>query len=125
MVGIVVISHSQKAAEGTVELAKMMAPEAPIVAAGGMEDGGLGTSFDKIHNAVDAVYSDDGVAFIMDMGSAVMTAEMVLEAMDDKKLAMLDCPMVEGAIIAAVEVTGGATLDELPEKVAAARDPKL
>lgn len=125
MVGIVVISHSQKAAEGTVELAKMMAPDAPIVAAGGMEDGSLGTSFDKIHNAVEAVYSPAGVALIMDMGSAVMTAEMVMEAMDDKKLVMLDCPMVEGAIIAAVEVTGGATLDDLPAKVEAAREPKL
>lgn len=125
MVGIVVISHSQKAAEGTVELAKMMAPDAPIVAAGGMEDGGLGTSFDKIHNAVEAVYTKDGVALIMDMGSAVMTAEMVMEAMDDKKLVMLDCPMVEGAIIAAVEVAGGAALADLPDKVAAAREPKL
>lgn len=125
MVGIVVISHSQKAAEGTVELAKMMAPDAPIVAAGGMEDGGLGTSFDKIHNAVEAVYTKAGVALIMDMGSAVMTAEMVMEAMDDKKLIMLDCPMVEGAIIAAVEVAGGAALEDLPDKVAAAREPKL
>ena len=125
MVGIVVISHSQKAAEGTAELAKMMAPNAPIVPAGGMDDGGLGTSFTKISNAVDAVYSNDGVAFIMDMGSAVMTAEMVVEALSDKKLKLLDCPMVEGAIIAAVEVVGGTKLEDLQEKVDAAREPKI
>ena len=70
MVGIVLISHSQKAAEGAVELARMMAPDAPIAAAGGLEDGSLGTSFEKITAAVEAVDQGDGVACIMDMGSA-------------------------------------------------------
>ena len=65
MVGIVVVSHSQKLAEGVVDCAKMMASEdAPIVAAGGMDDGGMGTSFDKIYRAVGTVYSDDGVAIL-------------------------------------------------------------
>lgn len=81
MVGIVLISHSQKAAEGAVELARMMAPDAPIAAAGGLEDGSLGTSFEKITAAVEAVDQGDGVACIMDMGSAVMTAEMVAESL--------------------------------------------
>ena len=48
MVGIVVVSHSQKLAEGVVELASLMAPETPMKAAGGMDDGGFGTSFEKI-----------------------------------------------------------------------------
>ena len=79
MVGIVVVSHSQKLAEGVVELASLMAPETPMKAAGGMDDGGFGTSFEKITEAVEEVYSEDGVAIFMDLGSAVMTTEMVLE----------------------------------------------
>ena len=57
MVGIVVVSHSQKLAEGVVELASLMAPETPMKAAGGMDDGGFGTSFEKITEAIDEVYS--------------------------------------------------------------------
>ena len=125
MVGIVLISHSKKAAEGAAELAKMMAPTAPVAAAGGMEDGALGTSFDNIVKAVEAVYSDDGVALIMDMGSAVMTAEMVTEAMEDKKITLLDCPFVEGAVIAAVEAESGTPLEQMQEKVEGGRDRKL
>ena len=82
MVGIVVVSHSQKLAEGVVELASLMAPETPMKAAGGMDDGGFGTSFEKITEAVEEVYSEDGVAIFMDLGSAVMTTEMVLESME-------------------------------------------
>ena len=125
MVGIVLVSHSQKAAEGAAELAKMMAPAAPVAAAGGMEDGSLGTSFEKICAAVEAVYSEDGVIVIMDMGSAVMTAEMVAEALEDKRVVLLDCPFVEGAVIAAVESEGGTAIDEMQEKVEGGRDRKL
>ena len=80
MVGIVIVSHSQRLAEGVVEIAKMMAPEARIAAAGGLEDGTTGTSFDRILAACEAVDAGDGVAVLMDMGSAVMTTEMVVEA---------------------------------------------
>ena len=117
MVGIVIVSHSEKLAAGVVEIAKMMAPNAPLVAAGGLDDGGLGTSYSKISDALDEVYSDDGVAVLMDMGSAVMTTEIVIEDKDDSKVRMLDCPLVEGAVLAAVESTGGITLDELAVKI--------
>lgn len=117
MVGIVIVSHSEKLAAGVVEIAKMMAPDAPLVAAGGLDDGGLGTSYSKISDAIDEVYSDDGVAVLMDMGSAVMTTEIVIEDKDDSKVRMLDCPLVEGAVLAAVESTGGITLDELAVKI--------
>ena len=80
MVGFVIVSHSQTLADGVVELTKMMADGVPIRAAGGLEDGGFGTSYEKIANAIEEIYSDDGVIVLMDMGSAVMTAEMVLEA---------------------------------------------
>lgn len=117
MVGIVIVSHSEKLAAGVVEIAKMMAPNAPLVAAGGLDDGGLGTSYSKISDAIDEVYSNDGVAVLMDMGSAVMTTEIVIEDKDDSKVRMLDCPLVEGAVLAAVESTGGITLDELAVKI--------
>ncbi|MDD6217745.1 MAG: dihydroxyacetone kinase phosphoryl donor subunit DhaM [Selenomonadaceae bacterium] len=124
MVGIVVVSHSQRLAEGAVELAKMMAHEAKIAPAGGLEDGSAGTSFEKISAAVEEVYSDDGVAILMDMGSAVMTAEMVIEAMDDKKIIMLDGPVVEGTIVASLEAMMGTPLEELQSKVEESRYTK-
>jgi dihydroxyacetone kinase phosphotransfer subunit len=117
LVGIVIVSHSEKLAAGVVEIAKMTAPNAPLAAAGGLDDGGLGTSYTKISEAIDEVYSEDGVAVLMDMGSAVMTTEIVIEDKDDSKLRMLDCLLVEGAVLAAVESTGGISLDELAEKI--------
>ena len=113
MVGLVIVSHSAKLAEGVVDLARMMAKTAPMAAAGGLEDGSFGTSFEKISNAIDEVYSDDGVILLMDMGSAVMTAEMVIESMDGRKLAMADCPVAEGAVTAAVGSEAGASLEEI------------
>lgn len=118
MVGFVIVSHSAKLAEGVVDLARMMAKEVPIAAAGGLEDGGFGTSFEKIQRAVEQVYSDDGVILLMDMGSAVMTAEMVLESMEDKKLHMADCPIVEGAVSGTLSAEAGSTLEEILEELA-------
>lgn len=124
MVGIVIVSHSQKLADGVVEVAKMMAADAPVIAAGGLDDGNLGTSYKKICAAVEKVYSADGVAVLMDMGSAVMTAEMVLEDLDKPNVRMLDCPLVEGAVLAAVDSAGGRNLDEIAERVKEARTMK-
>ncbi len=118
MVGIVIVSHSETLAKGVVELASMMAAKAPIAAAGGLEDGTLGTSFERISAAIDAVYSDDGVLVLMDMGSAVMTTEMVLETMPDRKIVMADCPLVEGAVIAATSAAGGDTMEEIQAQLA-------
>ncbi len=124
MVGIVIVSHSQKLAEGIVEISRMMAQTAPLAAAGGLEDGSLGTSYDKICAAVEKVYSSDGVIVLMDMGSAVMTTEMVLEDLDKPNVKMLDCPLVEGAVLAAVESAGGRSLEEISERIAEARTTK-
>ncbi len=121
MVGIVIVSHSQKLAEGVVDLASLMAPETPMRAAGGMDDGGFGTSFEKINTAIDEIYSDDGVIILMDMGSAVMTTEMVLEMMEDRKVTMVDCPVVEGAIAAAVVAAGNAPMEDVIQVAEAAK----
>ena len=102
MVGIVLVSHSQKLAESMVDYAHMMAPKAVVIAAGGLEDGSFGTSYEKIEAAIDEAKGDDGALVIMDMGSAVMTVKMVLEDMEDDMVQMLDCPFVEGTVEATV-----------------------
>ena len=124
MVGIVIVSHSQKLAEGVVEISRMMAHDAPIVPAGGLDDGNLGTSYDKIQNAIESVYSADGVIVLMDMGSAVMTTEMVLEDLQRDSVLMIDCPLVEGAVLAAVESAGGKTLAEISARIEESRTAK-
>lgn len=118
MVGIVIVSHSENLAKSVVELTAMMAADAKIVPAGGMEDGGFGTSFEKIQKAVESVYSEDGVLVLMDMGSAVMTTEMVLETMameGNERIAMVDCPLVEGAVVATIDAAGGMGFEEIKE----------
>lgn len=107
MVGIVIVSHSEKLAESVKELAGLMAPAAPVAAAGGMCDGGFGTSFEKIRTAIESVLTEDGVLVLMDLGSAVMTTEMVVELFEGRKVAMADCPLVEGAVVAAIDSVGG------------------
>ena len=111
MVGIVIVSHSQKVAEGTLELCRQMAASVPMAAAGGLPDGGIGTDFQRIYEAVEAVQSEDGVAILFDMGSAIMTTEVVLEAFEGVTIKMADAPLVEGAIAAAVSSAIGMDLD--------------
>ena len=113
MVGFVFVSHCEHLAESVVELAGMMAPETPMAAAGGLEDGSFGTSYDKIRNAVEKVYSEDGVLVLMDMGSSVMTREMVLEDMPDKKVKMVECPIVEGAVTGTMDAKVGLSMEEI------------
>ncbi|MBR4643060.1 MAG: PTS-dependent dihydroxyacetone kinase phosphotransferase subunit DhaM [Selenomonadaceae bacterium] len=124
MVGIVIVSHSRKLAEGVVEISKMMAAEAPIAAAGGLEDGSLGTSYEKIFAAIEEVYSEDGVIILPDMGSSVMTTEMVLEDFDKPRVKLIDCPLIEGAVLAAVESAGGKTFEEISRHLEEARTTK-
>ncbi|MBW4844511.1 MAG: PTS-dependent dihydroxyacetone kinase phosphotransferase subunit DhaM [Lachnospiraceae bacterium] len=107
MVGLVIVSHSDSLAKSVVELTKIMASNAQIASAGGLEDGSFGTSFEKIKAAIESVYTDDGVLVLMDMGSAVMTTEMVIEMLEDKKVEMVDCPLVEGAVVASIDAAAG------------------
>ena len=122
MVGFVIVSHSENLAKAIAELAAMMASDAPIAAAGGLEDGSFGTSFERIKTAIESVYSDDGVLVLMDMGSAVMTTEMVLESMPDKKIKMVDCPIVEGAVTGTVNSSAGLPLEEIVERLAETKE---
>lgn len=110
-VGLVVVSHSERIAEGVVELAAQMAGGVRIVAAGGTDDGGIGTSFDRVSRGLDEADSGDGVVVLCDLGSAVLTAETALDLADDAardRIRIADAPIVEGAVAAAVAAeTGG------------------
>ncbi len=124
MVGIVIVSHSEKLAESVKELTGLMAPAAPVAAAGGLADGGFGTSYEKIQAAIESVLSEDGVLVLMDLGSAVMTTEMVVELFEDRKVAMVDCPLVEGAVVATIDSVGGMDFEAIRrdlEKVGTAK----
>lgn len=118
MVGFVIVSHSENLAKSVVELTSIMAPNARIAPAGGMDDGGFGTSFEKIQAAIESVYSDDGVLVLVDLGSAVMTTEMVIEMFGEKKVEMVDCPLVEGAVVATIDSAGGMSFDDIKTALA-------
>ncbi|SEJ51962.1 Phosphocarrier protein HPr/dihydroxyacetone kinase DhaM subunit [Arthrobacter sp. yr096] len=116
-VGIVVVSHSSKIAEGAVELAAQMAPDVDLVAAGGTDDDRIGTSLEKVLAAVEQSLVDsggDGVVVLTDLGSAVMTAESAMEfASDPDAVLLADAPLVEGLVAAAVAAQGGAGADDV------------
>lgn len=123
-VGIVIISHSARLAEGVVELAGQMAQGGvTITAAGGTDDGSIGTSLSKVQDALQQADSGDGVLVLLDLGSAAMIAEMALEALtpeQQQRVVISSAPLVEGAIIAAVEASAGSTLQEVVEATAEA-----
>ena len=113
-VGIVLVSHSADLAEAAAELARELAgPSTAVLAAGGTDDGRFGTSIDKIEAAVSGADSGDGVAILMDVGSAVLTSKALLADLDDDgpDVRLVDAPLVEGAIAAAVTASTGQDLD--------------
>jgi PTS hybrid protein len=113
-VGLLIVSHSARLAEGVVELAAQMAPSVPLIAAGGTDGGGVGTSFDKVMAGIADADLGEGVVIMTDLGSAVMTAESVLEFLDDEQRArvrLADAALVEGSVAAAVAAESGAGVD--------------
>lgn len=110
-VRIVVVSHSDKIAEGAVELAAQMAPDVMLVPAGGTSDGRIGTSMEKVLAALETAAGADGVVVLTDLGSAVMTAESAIEfAAGSAPVLLADAPIVEGLVAAAVAAQGGASV---------------
>ena len=86
MVGLVLVSHSAKLAEGVRELAQQMTQgRVPIAVAGGIDDveNPIGTDPMKVCAAVEAVYSQEGVIVLMDLGSALMSAEDISSTMTE------------------------------------------
>ena len=128
-VGLVIVSHSAKIAEGVVELAEQMAGEVRIHAAGGTDDG-IGTDATRIARAIDSADDGDGVLVLVDLGSAVLSARLaideLLDASSRDRVRIAEAPLVEGAVIGAVQASVGSTLDEVEQAARdAARLPKL
>ncbi|WP_116047934.1 dihydroxyacetone kinase phosphoryl donor subunit DhaM [Amycolatopsis palatopharyngis] len=123
-VGLVVVSHSTKLAEGVAELARQMAPDVAVLPAGGLPDGGIGTDYDSVLAAAGEADSGDGVVLLYDLGSAQMTAELVVESLAaPEKAVVVDAPLVEGAVAAAVTAQGGADRERVAESATAAGAP--
>ncbi len=113
-VGIVFVSHSALIAQGVVELAAQMAPSVPLIAAGGTDDGGIGTSYDRVLEAIGEADRGQGVLLIGDLGSAILTAETAVDLLDEPPaggIRVLDVPIVEGGVAAAVAAESGDDLD--------------
>jgi PTS hybrid protein len=109
MVGLVLVSHSPRIAEGTAELVRQMAGEVEVAAVGGDAQGGFGTDPERIKAAIENLDADGALVF-MDLGSAVLSAETVLEMLSSgerEKVRLVDAPFVEGAFAAGVEASTG------------------
>ncbi|MFZ5767153.1 MAG: dihydroxyacetone kinase phosphoryl donor subunit DhaM [Bacillota bacterium] len=117
MVGIVIVAHSQKLAEGVKELADQVTQgKVCIVAAGGLDENTLGTSAERILDGIRRAYSPDGVVVLMDLGSAVLSAEMAVEMLspeERERVLLCPAPLVEGAIAAAVQAALGSSLHQI------------
>ena len=116
-VGIVIVSHSPLVAEGAADMVRqMVGDEVPLAWCGGNPEGGLGTSVDAIIAAIDRAWSDRGVAILVDLGGAETNSEMAIEMLDGdrrRKVVVCNAPVVEGAVMAATEASGGASLAEV------------
>jgi dihydroxyacetone kinase phosphotransfer subunit len=113
-VGIVIVSHSPKVAEGAADMVRQMVGDSVrVVPCGGDAAGGLGTDLAAILAAIDAAWSEAGVAMLVDLGGAETTSEMAIEMLDEARrgrVVVCNAPVVEGAVIAATEASGGSPL---------------
>ena len=116
-VSLVIVSHSPDVARGTAEMVRqMVGDEVKVAHCGGNPDGGLGTDVQKILQAIEQAWSPRGVAILVDLGGAETNSEMAIELLpDDRRSQVVLCnsPIVEGAIMAATEASGGASLAEV------------
>jgi phosphocarrier protein FPr len=118
LVGIVLVSHSGALVDGLRDMVSQVAgADVPVATAGGTEDGRLGTSAPRIVEAVRAVLDRaDTAVVLLDLGSAALSLELALEELTDtdrQRVRVTEAPLVEGAILAAVQASVGATIDEV------------
>lgn len=114
-VGVVIVSHSPKVAEGAADMVRQMVGDnVPIAYAGGNADGGLGTDVGAIMAAIDRAWSDSGVVVLVDLGGAETNSEMAIEMLPPARQSLVvvcNAPVVEGAVMAAAESSGGSSLE--------------
>ena len=131
MISIVIVSHSAKVAEGAAEIAaEMNMGGIKILPAGGTDDGRVGTSAEKVLNALNEAY-DGGkdVLVFADIGSSILSTEMAMEMLDPDVAAhvkLVDAPVVEGAVIATIQAGISESADEIIEAAVGAKNlPKV
>ena len=117
MVGVLIVSHSKKAAEGIYELAVQMAgKDHRVVAVGGMEDGSIGTDAIRIKEGIEQENGGDGVVLLADLGSGILSSQMAIDLLEeDIPVQIADAPILEGTISAAVQAAIGGNLKEVVE----------
>jgi PTS hybrid protein len=125
-VSLVLVSHSRALVEGLRDMVVQVAGEdVRVAAAGGTADGRLGTNAEAVLDALRSTLSDDddGVLVLLDLGSAWLSVEMALEELSDSERARVhvsEAPLVEGAVLAAVQASVGASLSEVAAAAAGA-----
>ena len=116
-VGVVIVSHSPRVARGAEDMVRQMVGESvPLAACGGNPDGGLGTDVAAISAAIDAAWSERGVAVLVDLGGAEMNTEMAVEMLDERRrrrVTICNAAIVEGAVMAATEASMGSALADV------------
>ncbi len=119
MVSIVIVSHSEKVATGAAEIAaEMNTGNIPIVAAGGTGDGRIGTNTELIVNAINSVYCGDDILVFADLGSSILSTEMAMDLLEPEvaaKVRIVDAPIVEGVVVAAIQAGLADNADEIVE----------
>jgi PTS hybrid protein len=116
-VSLVIVSHSPDIARGTAEMVRqMVGNEVKVAHCGGNPEGGLGTDVQRILQAIEQAWSPRGVAILVDLGGAETNSEMAIEMLPEERrgrVVLCNAPIVEGAIRAATEASGGASLAEV------------
>lgn len=116
-VGIVIVSHSPLVAEGAADMVRQMVGDrVPLAWCGGRADKVLGTNVADISRAIERAWSDKGVVVFVDLGGAETNSEMAIEALPPerrRKVLIASAPVVEGAVMAATEAAGGASLSRV------------
>ena len=116
-VAIVIVSHSALVAQGAADMVReMVGDEVRVAACGGNPDGGLGTDVAAIKDAIESVYGPAGVAVLVDLGGAETNSEMAVELLPSawqENIVVCEAPIVEGAVMAATEASGGAALAQV------------
>jgi dihydroxyacetone kinase phosphotransfer subunit len=113
-VSIVIVSHSPDVARGAADMVRqMVGREVAVAHCGGNPEGGLGTDVGAITAAIESVWSDRGVAVLVDLGGAETNSEMAIELLGPDRadrVVICNAPVVEGAVMAATEAAGGSDL---------------
>lgn len=116
--GMIIVSHSEKLAEGVAELiAEMGSDDVKIMAAGGTGDGRLGTNAIRIQKAMEAMVDCQHILVYCDMGSSVISTETAMDLLEDdvlaEKIYLVDCPLVEGAFTGVVQASVSQDVEEI------------